>query len=340
VSGFDLVLNSGTAVRIDGDCPVVEYKTGASIGDFIRFSNNGEIVTQSVTNSAITDIQPNSLVLSHPSAQTAMDLDSDLGMRFSTALSGVNSNFSSSQIQFNSSPLTSLMNASGYRGSIYNNAGTTSSPTPVFPSFVPSSVAGYGSPSTFSNLSYTPSTNLLSANISGSAGSATNATNVAIIDQPTTNTTYYLTFVTATSGNQPTYVDSSTLTYNSSTNLLLVNGLQLGTATNSVTFASNSLTIDCNSASSREFNFPITADMNGLNLTNRRTNGVYKVMITNTSGANRTINNTLATTTGQPNRTSYNPSAVISVGDTWIMTIKVQNFAGTQYNCVSLEKFV
>lgn len=51
-------------------------------------------------------------------------------------------------------------------------------------------------------------------------GTATNATNVAITDQPTTNTTYYLTFVTATSGNQPIYVDSAILTYNPSTDTL------------------------------------------------------------------------------------------------------------------------
>jgi uncharacterized protein (DUF2345 family) len=278
-SGFDLILNSGTAVRIDGDCPVVEYRTGASIGDFIRFSNNGEIVTQSVTNSAITDIQPNFLGLSHPSAQTAVDLDSDLGMRFSTALSGVNSNFSSSQIQFNSSLLTSLMTATGFRGAVYHT------------------------------------------------------------DQPTTNLTYYLTFVQSngTTGYYPPCFDSATLTYNPSTNLLLVNGLQLGTATNAITtFTAGTLTIECNSASNREFSFPITADMTGLTLSNRRVNGTYKINITN-SGTSRSISSSLSG--ASTNRTSYTTSTIAS-GETWIMTIKVANFNGTTYNCVSLEKFV
>jgi hypothetical protein len=162
-------------------------------------------------------------------------------------------------------------------------------------------------------------------------------------DQPTTAQTYYLSFVQSggVSGYYLPCFDSATLTYNPSTNLLLVNGLQLSTVSNAiVSFTANYLTIEGNSASSREFNFPITADMNGLTISNRRTNGVYKVMITNSSGAPRTINSSLSTTSLQPNRTSYNPSAVISVGDTWIMTIKVQNFAGTLYNCVSLEKFV
>jgi hypothetical protein len=80
--------------------------------------------------------------------------------------------------------------------------------------------------------------------------------------------------------------------------------------------------------------------MNGLILSNRRGNGVYKINITNITGAPRTINSVLTTNTSQPNKTSYSPSAVIGIGEYWVMTIKVLNFAGTTYNCVSLEKFV
>jgi hypothetical protein len=120
-----------------------------------------------------------------------------------------------------------------------------------------------------------------------------------------------------------------------------VNGLQLSTATNAiVSFTANYLTIECNMASNREFSFPITADMNGLTLSNRRVNGVYKINITNSSGAPRTINSVLTKNSSQPNKTSYSPSAVIAVGEFWVMTIKVLNFAGTIYNCISLEKFV
>jgi hypothetical protein len=165
-------------------------------------------------------------------------------------------------------------------------------------------------------------------------------------DLPTSNNTYYLTFVQAVntggnySGYYPPTIDSATLTYNPATNLLLVNGLQLSTSSNAITsFTANYLTIEGNSASNREFSFPITADMTGLTISNRRTNGVYKVMITNSSGASRTISSALSTNSSQPNKTSY-ATATIAVGDTWIMTIKVQNFAGTLYNCVSLEKFV
>jgi hypothetical protein len=191
------------------------------------------------------------------------------------------------------------------------------------------------------NMSSNNITNVGTITATSFSGTATNATNVIITDQPSTASNYYLTFVTNTSGNNALYVDSALLTYNSSTNLLLVNGLQLGTATNVIfSFTANVLTIECNSASNREFSFPITADMNGLNLSNRRLNSVYKINITNSSGVNRTINTTLSSTTSQPNKTSYNTSAIITVGDTWVMTIKVLNFAGTTYNCVSLEKFV
>jgi len=257
---------------------------------------------------------------------------------------------------FTYNPSTQRLTAQQFQGSLVGNADSATSATTIRTTsdntsgnyYIPFSKTTAGATTTLylddttTPLTYNPSTNYLTATkfIGDLSGNAVSATNVAITDQPTTNTTYYLTFVTATSGNQPTYVDSSTLTYNSSTNLLLVNGLQLGTATNAITsFTANYLTIEGNSASNREFNFPITADMNGLTISNRRGNGVYKINITNSSGASRTINSALSTNSSQPNKTSY-ATATIAVGEFWVMTIKVLNFAGTLYNCVSLEKFV
>ena len=258
---------------------------------------------------------------------------------------------------FTYNPSTQRVSAQQFQGTLIGNADSATSATTIRTTsdntsgnyYIPFSKTTAGASTSLylddstTPLIYNPSTNYLTATkfIGDLSGNAVSATNVAITDQPTTNTTYYLTFVTATTGNQPTYVDSSTLTYNSSTNLLLVNGLQLGTATNAITsFTANYLTIEGNSASNREFNFPITADMNGLTISNRRGNGVYKINITNSSGASRTINSVLTTNSSQPNKTSYSPSAVIAVGEFWVMTIKVLNFAGTIYNCVSLEKFV
>jgi hypothetical protein len=269
---------TGKGIFIGKTTPNIYYELNtASPFDRLTIDNNGTIETVSVSNSAITSINPNSIVLQKPATSSALDMSSDAGLQFSTA-AGITSTYSATQLAFTTA---STLSATGYRGAVYHT------------------------------------------------------------DQPTTAQTYYLTFVQSggASGYYAPCFDSATLTYNPNSNLLLVNGLQLSTTTNTTTFAANSLTIDCNSASSREFNFPITAAMNGLNLTSRRVNGVYKVMITNSSGASQSINSALATTTSQPNRTSY-ISATIAVGETWIMTIKVQNFNGTNYNCVSLEQFV
>jgi hypothetical protein len=50
------------------------------------------------------------------------------------------------------------------------------------------------------------------------ATNATNATNVAVTDTTTGTGPYYITFVDGTTGNRATLVDSTTLTYNSTTN--------------------------------------------------------------------------------------------------------------------------
>ena len=161
-------------------------------------------------------------------------------------------------------------------------------------------------------------------------------------DQPTTSQTYYLSFVQSggVSGYFAPCFDSATLTYNPSTNLLLVNGLQLSVATNVPTsFAAGVLTLEANNASNREFSFPITANMTSLVMSNRRVNGVYTCNITNNSGSPWTISSALTGT----NKTSF-ATATIGAGEFWVMTIKTLSFntggGSTTYNCVSLEQFV
>ena len=58
-----------------------------------------------------------------------------------------------------------------------------------------------------------------------SATNATNASSVGITDNPSGAGTYYVTFVSSNSGNQNITVDSSTLTYDPSTNTLTVDNL-------------------------------------------------------------------------------------------------------------------
>ena len=81
----------------------------------------------------------------------------------------------------------------------------------------------------------------ITATLSGSATSATtatNATNVSTTDDTTTNATYYPTFVTASSSNNPIKVSSSKLTYNPSTGTLAAttfSGALSGNATTATT---------------------------------------------------------------------------------------------------------
>jgi hypothetical protein len=98
------------------------------------------------------------------------------------------------------------------------------------------------------NGQYGSSGNLLQSNGSGSAntwvapssltvGTATNATNIAITDDTTTNATMYPTWVTTTTGNLPAKTSSTKLSFNPSTGTLsattfsgaLANALTIGT---------------------------------------------------------------------------------------------------------------
>jgi hypothetical protein len=84
------------------------------------------------------------------------------------------------------------------------------------------------------------------ATTAGSAGSATNATNSAnagITDTTTTNATFYPTFVDGTSGNRAVRVDSSTLTYNPSTNALTT-GTFVGNLTTGAAATAGTITGD------------------------------------------------------------------------------------------------
>ena len=104
---------------------------------------------------------------------------------------------------------------------VYNDS-TNTTRYPVFST-------GYnGTPSTLyadaTDLTYNPSTNVLTAGTFTGAlsGTATNASNIAITDTPTTSGTYYPVFVSATTGNTAARTDSSTFTYNPNTNTLTV----------------------------------------------------------------------------------------------------------------------
>jgi hypothetical protein len=105
--------------------------------------------------------------------------------------------------------------------------GTDNASTLVYPTFVKTSGAGNKGlfiDDTTTPLSYNPSTGALTAtkfvgDLSGNAVSATNATLINITSTPSTNATYYPTFVSTTSSNNILRVDSLYLQYNPSTNI-------------------------------------------------------------------------------------------------------------------------
>jgi uncharacterized protein (DUF2345 family) len=158
-------------------------------------------------------------------------------------------------------------------------------------------------------------------------------------DQPTTALTYYLTFVQSggVSGYYDPAFDSATLTYNPSTNLLSVSGLQLSGATINGTFTAGVLTLGCNEASSRQFQLNMTANITGLTLTNRRTNGVYTCSLYNVSGSTWTISNVLSGSSS--NKTDYLAPISVANGEFAVLTARTLLTNGTSYNYVSVAKF-
>lgn len=156
-------------------------------------------------------------------------------------------------------------------------------------------------------------------------------------DQPTTALTYYLTFVQSggISGFYDPAFDSATLTYNPSTNLLAVAGLQLSGSTIAGTLSAGILTLGCNESSSRQFQVSMTSNITGLTCSNRRTNGVYTCSIYNVSGSVWTISNVLAGV----NKTDYAASIVMNNGDSAVMTIRTLLTNGVASNYASVSKF-
>lgn len=136
---------------------------------------------------------------------------------------------SSTKLQFN--PSTGLMTATGFSGS---GANLTSLPAGQLSGTIPSAVLGnsslfIGTTSIALNRS-SASQSLTGVSIDGSAGSATtagtatNANNIAITDDTSTNADYYPVWVTNSTGNLPAKVTSTKLKFNPSSGVLTTTG--------------------------------------------------------------------------------------------------------------------
>ena len=123
----------------------------------------------------------------------------------------------------------SLANAAGW---LYNNgSGTLSYSTPTYSDVGAPSTSGTGATGTWA---IDISGNAATATAASSATSATNATNIAVTADAT-NTSRYLAFTSATSGNNGVLADAD-LTYNPSTNTLTVGTLTATTGISGGTF--------------------------------------------------------------------------------------------------------
>lgn len=136
-----------------------------------------------------------------------------------------------SSTKYNYNPSSGLLTATGFSGS---GASLTSLPAGQLSGTIPSGVLGnstlyIGTTSIALNRS-SSAQSLTGVNIDGSAGSATtagtatNANNVAITDDTTTASEMYLSWVTSTSGNLPIKVSSTKLKFNPSTGVLTATG--------------------------------------------------------------------------------------------------------------------
>ena len=140
-----------------------------------------------------------------------------------------------------------------------------------------------------SSVSATTFVGALTGNAS-TATTATNANNIAITNDTTTNATYYPVFSAATSGNTAARVDSSTFTYNPSTNTLTVgtfSGALSGTATNAT----------------------------NVNITTQNTTPVtYNIVFTGGTSGNSSLNVDSTTLTYNPSTTTLTTGYVVGTG--------------------------
>ena len=136
-----------------------------------------------------------------------------------------------SSTKYNFNPNSGLLTATGFSGS---GASLTSLPAGQLSGTIPSGVLGNSSlyvGTTAIALNRSSSAqSLTGVNIDGSAGSATtagtatNANNVAITDDTTTASEMYVSWVTSTTGNLPIKVSSTKLKFNPSTGVLTATG--------------------------------------------------------------------------------------------------------------------
>ena len=316
--------NIASANTADGVISVGEINRNN--GDITIISQNDNLFLQSTTGMSL-NVTNGALVLNTIGAGIGLTTDQDINLDANTNIN--------------------ISNATGFTNSISLN--TTTGDTTIASAFGSVNITSGNGDAGASSISLFAVEGDITLNTGGGYQVSSNAPITSSVgytgkvyhtDQPTTALTYYLTFVQSggVSGYYDPAFDSATLTYNPSTNLLSVAGLQLSGATNTPTFATGVLTLGCNEASSRQFQFGMTANITGLTLSNRRTNGVYTCSLYNVSGSTWSIDHTL--TGSASNKTDYNTAINIANGEFAILTARTLFANGTAYNFVSVVKFL
>ena len=217
-------LSVGTATNLaGGGAGYVPYQSAAGSTLFVSAGTSGQVLTSNGT-SAPTWTTPTAYA-------TVTDDTTTNAIRYPLFANQTTGNLtteytSSTKYQFN--PSTGILTATGFSGS---GANLTSVPAGQLTGTIPSSVLGnsslyIGTTSIALNRA-SGSQSLTGVSIDGSAGSATNATNatnVGVTDNTSTNATYYLAFVSGSTGNLPINTSSTKLQYNPSTGVLTTTG--------------------------------------------------------------------------------------------------------------------
>ena len=219
----------GTATNLAGGAAAsIPYQTGAGATSFIgSVAGDAGKVLQSNGTSAPSWVTPVAYATVTDDTTTNATYYPLLANQTSGNLTTTYS--SSTKLQYN--PSTGQFTATGFTGS---GANLTSLPAGQLSGTIPSGVLGnsslfIGTTSIALNRS-SASQSLTGVSIDGSAGSATtagtatNANNIAITDDTSTNADYFPVWVTNSTGNLPARVTSTKLKFNPSSGAMTVTG--------------------------------------------------------------------------------------------------------------------
>ena len=217
----------GTATNLaGGGAGYIPYQSDAGATSFVAAGTTGQVLTSNGSG-APTWTTPTAYA-------TVTDDTTTNGTRYPLFANQTTGNLTteytaSTKYQFN--PSTGILTATGFSGS---GANLTSLPAGQLSGTIPSAVLGnstvYIGTTGITLNRASASQSLTGVSIDGSAGSATtattatNANNVAVTDNTSTNSDYYITYVTNSTGNLPITVASTKLKFNPSTGVMTVTG--------------------------------------------------------------------------------------------------------------------